>query len=156
MATYTGQANLKAKAFFSIPGVASLSSLAHTTGDLHKPGETNSIGLVMMAGVEFAGARDIIPSGTNREYGYWRGGYNRVFIQNFDQAFFPLEGSGIYNGIPQVTVTTSSSSAGTAEDGTITECKERDCIWMWSGSEWDLYATFCVPGCDCPAARPEA
>ena len=43
MSTYLGQANLKAKAFFSRPGAATLAALAHTRGDLHKPGETNSI-----------------------------------------------------------------------------------------------------------------
>ena len=90
MPTYTGQANLKVKAFFSRVGKATLPALAHTRGTIHKPGETNSIGLVMMGAVEFVGPRDVVPSGTNREYGYWRGGYNKTFLNRFDQAFFQI------------------------------------------------------------------
>ena len=149
MATHQGYADLKAKAFFSRPGVAILASLAHTTGDLHKPGETNSVGLVMMGAVEFAGSRDIIPSGTNREYGYWRGQYNRTFIDSFDKAWMPLEGSGMYAGSPVVTV---SAGAGTAPDGTVTDCDARNCTWMWSGAEWNLVADFCYEGCECADA----
>ena len=167
MTTYLGQANLKAKAFFSRPGEATLSSLAHTRGSLHKPGETNSIGLVMMGGVEFVGARDVIPSGTNREYGYWRGGYNRTFLGNFDQAFFPLEGSGTYAGAPQVTVTKKSSDA--SGDGTGTgdgggSCAdgvgEGGCVYMWDmmADEWYEYANMCddggKSGCTCVGTEP--
>jgi len=93
MATHQGYASLKATAFWVREGTATLGSLAHTVGTLHKPGETNSIGLVMMGAVEFAGSRDVIPSGTNREYGYWRGQYNRTFIDSFDKAWMPLSSS---------------------------------------------------------------
>ena len=111
MAIHTGQTSLAGSTSCTATGrllyspPATLASLAHTRGILHKPGETNSIGLVMMGAVEFVGPRDVVPSGTNREYGYWRGGYNRSFINNFDQAFFPLEGSGFHAGGPQVTIT---------------------------------------------------
>ena len=149
MATHQGYASLKATAFWVREGTATLGSLAHTVGTLHKPGETNSIGLVMMGAVEFAGSRDVIPSGTNREYGYWRGQYNRTFIDSFDKAWMPLEGSGMYAGSPVVTVSTGK---GTSDDGTVSECDEQDCLWMWSGAEWDLYATFCVEGCQCADA----
>jgi len=159
MPTYLGQANLKAKAYFSRPGAAVLGALAHTTGDLHKPGETNSIGLVMMGAVEFVGSRDIAPSGTNREYGYWRGGYNKTFLNRFDQAFFPLEGSGLYAGVPQVTIT-KKATGSSGDDGT--SCAdgvgEGGCVWAWDGAEWDLYADMCAdggkPGCGCEGTNP--
>tara|TARA_R110002110_G_scaffold37253_4_gene123242 strand:+ start:724 stop:3354 length:2631 start_codon:yes stop_codon:yes gene_type:complete len=159
MSTYLGQANLKAKAFFSRPGAATLAALAHTRGDLHKPGETNSIGLVMMGAVEFVGPRDIAPSGTNREYGYWRGGYNKTFLNKFDQAFFPLEGSGIYAGVPQVTITQKATGGGdgvTCAEGV----GEGGCTWIWMGDSygWELYVDQCgdggKPGCGCGGTNP--
>ena len=159
MATHTGQLDLTVRVYFSRLGAATLESLTHVRGDLHKPGETNSIGLVMMGAVEFAGTRDIAPSGLNREYGYWRGGYNKTFLNRFDQAFFPLEGSGLYAGVPQVTIT-SQASGGSADDGT--SCSdgvgEGGCVWMWDGAEWDLYADMCkdggLPGCGCEGTNP--
>ena len=159
MATYTGQANLIANGYILYSKTATLASLAHTRGTLHKPGETNSIGLVMMGAVEFAGSRDVIPSGTNREYGYWRGGYNRTFINNFDQAFFPLEGSGVYAGVPQVTVTQKSSGGG-EEDTCADGVGEDGCIWMWDdmAEEWNIYVDMCEeggkPGCGCDGTNP--
>ena len=154
MPTYTGQANLKVKAFFSRVGKATLPALAHTRGTIHKPGETNSIGLVMMGAVEFVGPRDVVPSGTNREYGYWRGGYNKTFLNRFDQAFFPLEGSGLYAGVPQVTVTKKKSGGGeegnTCGDGV----GEGGCVWYWDGAEWDLYSDACEDGCSCNGTNP--
>ena len=159
MSTYLGQANLQAKAYFARPGVATLAAISHTTGDLHKPGETNSIGLVMMGAVEFVSSRDITPSGTNREYGYWRGGYNKTFLNKFDQAFFPLEGSGLYAGVPQVTITKKASGTGEAEGGTCADgVGEAGCTWLWDGAEWDLYADMCAeggkPGCGCEGTNP--
>ena len=162
MPTYTGQANLEVVARFNKAGRATLASLAHTRGDLHKPGETNSIGLVMMGAVEFVGPRDVAPSGTNREYGYWRGGHNKTFLNKFDQAFFPLEGSGLYAGVPQVTITQKSSGSTGADGDTCADgVGEGGCIWMWDGLEWDLTSDMCSPaaggekpGCGCEGTNP--
>ena len=168
MATYEAKATLASKAYFSRVGRATLTSLVHTTGDLHKPGETNSIGLVMMGGVELNTSRNVIPSGTNREYGYWRGGYNKTFLDKFDQALFPLEGSGIYDGAPQVTVTKKSSDTGDGSGGGLGDgggsCAdgvgEGGCVWSWDimAGEWYEYANMCddggKEGCTCEGTAP--
>ena len=160
MATYEAKATLASKAYFGRNGVATLASVAHIRGSLHKSGETNSIGLVMLGAVELNTSRDVIPSGTNREYGYWRGGYNKTFLNKFDQAFFPLEGSGLYAGVPQVTVTQKSTGGGDeSEGGTCADgVGEGGCVWMWDGAEWDLYADMCAdggkPGCGCEGTNP--
>ena len=160
MATYEAKATLASKAYFGRNGVATLASVAHIRGSLHKSGETNSIGLVMLGAVELNTSRDVIPSGTNREYGYWRGGYNKTFLNKFDQSFFPLEGSGLFAGVPQVTVTQKSTGRGhESEGGTCADgVGEGGCGWMWDGAEWDLYADMCAdggkPGCGCEGTNP--
>tara|TARA_Y100000593_G_scaffold8346_1_gene15430 strand:+ start:18165 stop:20804 length:2640 start_codon:yes stop_codon:yes gene_type:complete len=159
MATYEAKATLASKAYFGRNGVATLASVAHVRGSLHQSGETNSIGLVMMGGVELNTSRNVVPSGTNREYGYWRGGYNKTFLGKFDQAFFPLEGSGLYAGVPQVTVTQKSTSSGGDDESSCSEgVGSGGCVWMWDGAEWDLYADMCAdggkPGCGCEGTNP--
>ncbi len=160
MPTYEAKATLASKAYFGRNGVATLASVAHTRGSLHKSGETNSIGLVMMGGVELNTSRSVIPSGTNREYGYWRGGYNKTFLNKFDQAFFPLEGSGLHAGVPQVIITQKSSGGGDeSEGGTCADgVGEGGCMWVWDGSEWELMSDMCAdggkPGCGCEGTNP--
>jgi hypothetical protein len=72
MTTYTGQTTLSSVAIVSSTAVltniaqGNLSSFGHVRSVLHRPGETNSIGLVMLGAVEFVGSRNTIPSGTNR------------------------------------------------------------------------------------------
>jgi hypothetical protein len=155
MATHQGYTSLTATASWLGSGAmevsppAALGSLAHTIGTLHKPGETNSIGLVMMGAVEFVASRDVMPSGTNREYGYWRGQYNRTFIDNFDKAWMPLEGSGVSGGYPSVTVTTNTSAQGVEDGGYAANCSDNDCVWQWDGSAWYLYSDMCISGCGC-------
>jgi hypothetical protein len=76
-------------------GTSALSGDVNVRSTLHKPGETNSIGLVLLGSAEHVSARSIATSGTNREYGYWRGSNNMTTVAKFDQMYVPLEGSGV-------------------------------------------------------------
>jgi len=55
-------------------------------------------GLVMFGGVEFVGENPLYPSGVNKEYGYWRSSLHTPLRTNFNELYFPLEGSGISDG----------------------------------------------------------
>ena len=163
MATHIGQANFRPNVRFvsNIEGTSSQIATAGVRSVLHKPGEVNNIGLVMFGDVERGPERDVIPSGINREYGYWRGNTNLSTIQQFDQLFIPLEGSGTYNGFPQVVVKTSTTGAG--GDSTTNTCAADPdstmCVWSWDemASEWYLMSGDCNPdsGCvDCEDTDP--
>tara|TARA_Y100000401_G_C8323759_1_gene226922 strand:- start:399 stop:3020 length:2622 start_codon:yes stop_codon:yes gene_type:complete len=158
MATQYGIASLKVGGYIPKLGRANLYAANHTFGTLHKPGETNSIGLVMFGDVEFAGARDVIPSGTNREYGYWRGSQYSTFIDKFDQAWLPLEGSGITAGVPNVNIVVSAqeNTGPTGADGFYgSSCSESEtCTWMWDGADWSLSGNSCPDGCGCEGTNP--
>lgn len=119
-----------------------------TVGTLHKPGETNDIGLVMFGEVERAPQRFVAPSGTNREYAYWRGNQNKETIEKFDQAYMALEGSGIYGSTPQVIVETGDSSgSGNCSEGQ----GQGGCTWFWDlySGGWISYGNMCPDGCGC-------
>ena len=148
MATHIGSVKFKNTVRFvsNIEGSSSVFATVGIRSVLHKPGEVNNIGLVMFGDVERGPERDVIPSGVNREYGYWRGNTNLSTLQSFDQLLIPLEGSGTYNGFPQVTVKTKSSGAGDESSST---CPDRDCVFMWDGDEWTEYANLCEEGCGC-------
>tara|TARA_R110000824_G_scaffold1766_2_gene8764 strand:+ start:1843 stop:4524 length:2682 start_codon:yes stop_codon:yes gene_type:complete len=132
MTTYTGQTTLSSVAIVSSTAVltniaqGNLSSFGHVRSVLRRPGETNSIGLVMMGAVEFVGSRNTIPSGTNREYGYWRGSDNKNVLNKFDQLWIPLEGTGILSGNPRITTVKK-----TASDGDDSSCSESSVSWTW-------------------------
>ena len=145
MATHIGSVKFKNTVRFvsNIEGSSSVFATVGIRSVLHKPGEVNNIGLVMFGDVERGPERDVIPSGVNREYGYWRGNTNLSTLQSFDQLLIPLEGSGTYNGFPQVTVKTKSSGAGDESSST---CPDRDCVFMWDGDEWTEYANLCEEG----------
>jgi len=164
MTTYTGQTALAGQALVSASPVnesvlvAALSGFGNVRSVLHKPDETNSIGLVMMAGVSFVDSRGIIPSGTNREYGYWRGSDNKDILNKFDKMWVPLEGTGVnaagYPKILQVTPSVSASdSSGT--------CAADNALYTWSGSPgvpdgyWLLEEECSVFGCDVGLAPTE-
>ena len=85
-----------------------LSSFGNVRSTLHQDGETNSIGLVMMGGVEFVSSRNTIPRGTNREYGYWRGSDNKNVLNKFYQLWVPLEGTWIVSSYPKISNVTPS------------------------------------------------
>ena len=130
---------------------AALSGFGNVRSVLHKPDETNSIGLVMMAGVSFVDSRGIIPSGTNREYGYWRGSDNKEILNKFDKMWVPLEGTGVnaagYPKILQITPSVSSSDSSST-------CAADNARFTWSGSPgapdgyWLLEQECSVFGCD--------
>jgi hypothetical protein len=137
---------------------AALSGFGNVRSVLHKPDETNSIGLVMMAGVNFVDSRGIIPSGTNREYGYWRGNDNKEILNKFDQMWIPLEGTGVnaagYPKILQITPSVSSSDSSST-------CAADNALYTWSGSPgmpdgyWLLEEECSVFGCDVGPAPTE-
>ena len=68
------------------------------------------IGLVMFGGVEFAGENSLYPSGVNKEYGYWRSSLHNSLRSNFDELYFPFEGSGVSGGSAVVYDTVNSQS----------------------------------------------
>lgn len=157
MATQYGIAQLLAAGYLPRLGSGILYSAGHMRGTLHQDGETNSMGLVMMGGVEFVGPRSVIPSGTNREYGYWRGNQARTFIEDFDQAWLPLEGSGVTGGVPSVSIlsdTTFNQQSGLSNYG-YQSCGDAElCTWMWDGAEWALSDDACPEGCSCTGQEP--
>ena len=136
MTTYTGQTTLssvaivESKAVLTNVAQGNLSSFGNVRSTLHQDGETNSIGLVMMGAVEFAGSRNTIPSGTNREYGYWRGSDNKNVLDKFDQLWVPLEGTGIVSSYPKISNVTPSDSSSTSS-GDDSVCSESSVQWEW-------------------------
>jgi|TARA_R110000751_G_scaffold63593_7_gene131082 hypothetical protein len=155
MATHIGQANFKPNVRFvsNIEGSSSQFATAGVRSVLHKPGEVNNIGLVMFGDVERGPERDVVPSGVNREYGYWRGNTNLSTIEEFDHLFIPLEGSGTYNGFPQVSVKTKTTGAGSSGgDGGGTCIEDPDntfCIWYWFAGSWSIMDDGCTSGGGC-------
>jgi len=159
MTTYTGQTTLASVAILESnatldPHVAqgNLSSLAHVRSTLHQDGETGSIGLVIMGGVEFAGSRNTIPSGTNREYGYWRGSDNKNVLDKFDQLWVPLEGTGVISSYPKISnVTPSETSSTSSGDDSVCTGSNVSYEWMgdgFGGGEWIGPDGACAdPGC---------
>ena len=133
MTTYTGQTTLSSVAIVSSTAVltniaqGNLSSFGHVRSVLHRPGETNSIGLVMMGAVEFVGSRNTIPSGTNREYGYWRGSDNKNVLNKFDQLWIPLEGTGILSGNAKITNVTGNATSSVVDS----TCSAYSVSWEW-------------------------
>ena len=158
MGNVIGVASLNASAHIPVLASGYMYGASHTKGQLHRPGETASLGLVMMGAAEFVGPRDVIPSGTNREYGYWRGSQNISFIDKFDQAWLPLEGSGVTAGVPNVKVVVSAKGGGTptGSDGFYgSTCSEAElCTWMWDGADWTLSSNACPDGCGCEGTNP--
>ena len=71
---------------------------------------SGQIGLVMFGEVEFAGETPLYPSGVNKEYGYWRSSLHNSLRSNFDELYFPFEGSGISGGAAVVYDTINSQS----------------------------------------------
>ena len=112
-------------------GTSALSGDVNVRSTLHKPGETNSIGLVMLGSAEHVSARSVATSGTNREYGYWRGSSNAATITKFDQMYVPLEGSGVDSGGRPVIslVTDQSKSTGSTDHPT---CTASSVSWEYS------------------------
>ena len=137
MTTYTGQTTLssvaivESKAVLTNVAQGNLSSFGNVRSTLHQDGETNSIGLVMMGAVEFAGSRNTIPSGTNREYGYWRGSDNKNVLNKFDQMWVPLEGTGIVSSYPRISNVTPSETSSTSSGGDDSVCSESSVSYEW-------------------------
>ena len=158
MTTYTGQTTLssvaivESKAVLTNVAQGNLSSFGNVRSTLHQDGETNSIGLVMMGGVEFVSSRNTIPSGTNREYGYWRGSDNKNVLDKFDQLWVPLEGTGVISNYPKISnVTPSDSSSTSSGDDSVCSGSNVSYTWMddfMGGGEWDGPGDSCAdPGC---------
>ena len=158
MTTYTGQTTLssvaivESKAVLTNVAQGNLSSFGNVRSTLHQDGETNSIGLVMMGGVEFVSSRNTIPSGTNREYGYWRGSDNKNVLDKFDQLWVPLEGTGVISNYPKISnVTPSDSSSTSSSDDSVCSGSNVSYTWMddfMGGGEWDGPGDACAdPGC---------
>ena len=136
MTTYTGQTTLssvaivESKAVLTNVAQGNLSSFGNVRSTLHQDGETNSIGLVMMGAVEFVGSRNTIPSGTNREYGYWRGSDNKNILNKFDQMWVPLEGTGVISSYPKISNVTPSETSSTSS-GDDSVCSESNVSYEW-------------------------
>ncbi len=158
MTTYTGQTTLsslalvESKAVLTNVAQGNLSSFGNVRSTLHQDGETNSIGLVMMGAVEFAGSRNTIPSGTNREYGYWRGSDSKNVLDKFDQMWIPLEGTGVISTYPKISnVTPSDTSSTSSGDDSVCSGSNVSYTWMedgFGGGEWDGPGDACADaGC---------
>jgi hypothetical protein len=99
---------------------------------------TGSMGLVMFGNVAHVGEREIFPSGVNREFGYWRGSYNKTIVNKFNKLYMPLEGTGLYSGSP---IVQSKKEEPVAEGGLA--CYDEGCAWLWDGAEWVIYENYC-------------
>jgi hypothetical protein len=99
---------------------------------------TGNMGLVMFGNVAHVGEREIFPSGVNREFGYWRGSYNKTIVNKFNKLYMPLEGTGLYSGSPIV-----QSKKEEAPDSGGLGCSPDGCTWSWDGAEWYLYQNDC-------------
>ena len=60
------------------------------------------LGLVIQGAVEATGEDKLLPTGTNREFGYWRSSRNSFLTDQFNKVYYPLEGSGVVDGNPRV------------------------------------------------------
>ena len=81
---------------------------------------SGTLGLVINGGVEFVGEKTLFPSGSNREFGYWRSSRHKSLISNFDKLYYPLEGSGLVGGAARVYNTAWSSGVAYPEYSTVT------------------------------------
>ena len=95
---------------------------------------SGNMGLVIFGSVAHVEEREIFPSGVNREFGYWRGSYNKEIVRKFNKLYMPLEGSGLYSGSPVV-----KSKKGTSTNASGLGCDPDGCAWMFDGAEWSLY-----------------
>ena len=99
---------------------------------------SGNMGLVIFGSVAHVEEREIFPSGVNREFGYWRGSYNKEIVRKFNKLYMPLEGSGLYSGSPVV-----KSKKGTSTNASGLGCDPDGCAWMFDGAEWSLYENLC-------------
>ena len=122
-----------------------------------------NFGLVIHGGVNYAGEKSILPSGVNREFGYWRGSYNKTSVDRFNKLYMPLEGTGLYGGVPTVTATKATDESE-AVDCTVGENSGAGggidaCEWMFQEDDFDpsmnswmlVDDSECVTGCGCVA-----
>ena len=115
-------------------GTSALSGNVNVRSTLHQAGEENSIGLVMLGSAEHVSARSIATSGTNREYGYWRGSNNMPTIAKFDQMYVPLEGSGVdATGKPVIILVTDQTKSTGLVDHPICTASSVDYTWTDAG-----------------------
>ena len=96
-----------------------------------------NLGLTIHGNVNYVGEKEILPSGINREFGYWRGSYNKDATNKFNKLYMPLEGTGLYSGSPVVkSLKDEPNVSGLA-------CMADSCTWLWDGASWTLYTNLC-------------
>ena len=137
---------------------STLSGTVRVRSTLQQDGGTNSMGLVMLGSAELAPQRSVATSGTNREYGYWRGSHATTSIANFDQMYVPLEGAGVDGtGKPVISlVTDQGKTVGGATDHPDCLASSKSFSWVESfggGGYWAAGGgATCLTGCDDPDA----
>lgn len=133
---------------------SALSGTVRVRSTIQQDGGTNDIGLVILGSAELAPQRSIATSGTNREYGYWRGSYGKDSIAKFDQMYVPLEGSGVDSaGKPVISlITDQGKSIGSTDHP---DCLASSKSFEWQdlgegGGYWGPGEATCLTGCDDP------
>jgi len=133
---------------------SALSGTVRVRSTIQQDGGTNDIGLVILGSAELAPQRSIATSGTNREYGYWRGSHATTSIAKFDQMYVPLEGSGVDGtGKPVISlITDQGKSIGSTDHP---DCLASNKSFEWQdlgmgGGYWGPGEATCLTGCDDP------
>ena len=135
---------------------STLSGTVRVRSTIQQDGGTNDIGLVILGSAELAPQRSIATSGTNREYGYWRGSHATTSIAKFDQMYVPLEGSGVDGtGKPVISLITDQGKGIGSTDHP--DCLASNKSFEWQdlgegGGYWGPGEATCLTGCDDPDA----
>ena len=133
---------------------SALSGTVRVRSTIQQDGGTNDIGLVILGSAELAPQRSIATSGTNREYGYWRGSYGKDSIAKFDQMYVPLEGSGVDSaGKPVISLITDQGKSVGSTDHPDCLASSKSFEWQdlgMGGGYWGPGEATCLTGCDDP------
>ena len=133
---------------------SALSGTVRVRSTIQQDGGTNDIGLVILGSAELAPQRSIATSGTNREYGYWRGSYGKDSIAKFDQMYVPLEGSGVDSaGKPVISLITDQGKSIGSTDHPDCLASSKSFEWQdlgMGGGYWGPGEATCLTGCDDP------
>ena len=133
---------------------STLSGTVRVRSTIQQDGGTNDIGLVILGSAELAPQRSIATSGTNREYGYWRGSHATTSIAKFDQMYVPLEGSGVDGtGKPVISLITDQGKSIGSTDHPDCLASSKSFEWQdlgMGGGYWGPGEATCLTGCDDP------
>tara|TARA_R100000008_G_scaffold83291_1_gene68535 strand:- start:1792 stop:4290 length:2499 start_codon:yes stop_codon:yes gene_type:complete len=123
-----------------------------------------NIGLNITGAASYVTNKTLLPSGDNREFGYWRGSYNKTSTNRFNKLYMALEGTGLYSGAPRVVAVKATEEAAgidCTEGVTDAGLGSTGCVWVWYDDDpeedpgWSLYDdSECISGCGCTGQEP--